>query len=194
LFNPCSTVTRNFVIKEKSILYAGTLRDRKGYNRLLEAFSKIAPKYPDWKLVFAGNGEIGKAKQLALDLRIENQTQFLGWISGEDKTLAFQKASIFCLPSWGEGFPMGVLDAWSFGLPVVTTPVGGIVDIVTHGVNGLIFDVKSIIELSKCLEQLIVSESLRDSIIINTDKLVNNEFSIGQMAKELDKIYTSLEN
>lgn len=191
LYNPCPKAIRSIAKKENNILFAGAIRERKGYNRLLEAFAKIAHKYPAWKLVFAGNGEIEKAQELAAELNINKQTKFLGWVSGKDKEDAFHKASIYCLPSWGEGFPMGVIDAWAYGIPVVTTPVGGIVDIIEHGINGLIFDVYNTDELASCLEKLIISESNRNRIIKEADKLVNNEFNIKQIAKELDKIYST---
>ena len=130
LYNPCPIVNRDFSKKKNVILYAGTLNERKGYNRLLQSFALIANKYSAWKIVFAGNGEIEQGKKLQKKLGIEdNQIEFLGWVSGKEKEKTFQEASIYCLPSWGEGFPMGVLDAWAYGIPVITTPVGGIIDI-----------------------------------------------------------------
>lgn len=193
LYNPCPQVNRDFSQKKKQILFAGTLSERKGYNRLLEAFSKIAQKYPDWKIVFAGNGEIEKAQDLQKQLGIsEHQTCYLGWVFGKEKEKAFQEASVYCLPSWGEGFPMGVLDAWAYGIPVITTPVGGIVDIIKNGVNGLIYDIYNIDELSHCLSQLIESKELREKIVMEADKLVENEFSISTICQQLDHIYSSI--
>ena len=95
--------------RENYILYAGILSDRKGYNRLIEAFSKIAAKYPDWKIKFAGNGEIEKGKSLAVKFGIEQQTEFLGWIAGNTKESIFQHASILLFaPVWGrKDFPIG---------------------------------------------------------------------------------------
>lgn len=74
---------------------------------------------------------------------------FLGWVSGEAKDNAFKEAMIFCLPSYAEGFPMSVLDAWSYGLPVITTPVGGIPDVAQDGVNMLLFNPGDIDMLAK---------------------------------------------
>lgn len=193
LYNPCLKVKRVASAKKKNILYAGTLNDRKGYNRLLKGFSYIANKYPDWKLVFAGNGELDKAKQLQKELNIrDNQVEFLGWISGKEKEKVFQEASIFCLPSWGEGFPMGVLDAWSYGIPVITTPVGGIVDIGKNGEDYLLFEVNDINGLSKCLEKLICSETIRNNMIKSADKLLNQYFNINDINNQLSNIYSNI--
>lgn len=193
LYNPCPNVNRDFSRKKKNILFAGTLSERKGYNRLLEAFAKIAPKHKDWKLVFAGNGQLEEAKELQRRLGIPaSQVEYLGWVSGKDKEAAFQEASIYCLPSWGEGFPMGVLDAWAYGVPVVTTPVGGITDIIANGENGIVYDIYDIEGLAASLSRLMDSQELRKRIVQQADSFVNGEFNVKNIASQLDDIYSTL--
>lgn len=192
LYNPCPKVNRRDDIRENNILFAGTIIQRKGYMDLIEAFAKIAHKYPNWNVVFAGNGEIENAKKATKRLKIEKQIKFLGWISGKEKEIAFQKASIYCLASDGEGFPMGVLDAWAYGIPSVVTPVGGIPDIVKDGVNGLIFSVGDTNTLAKKLEYLITTPQLRKNIVYEADKYVNGEFNISYINNQLDNIYANL--
>lgn len=192
LYNPCPTVNRREDLREHNILFAGTIIPRKGYMDLIRAFAKIASKYKDWKIVFAGNGEIDKAQLAIKELNIEQQVKFLGWVRGEQKDRAFQEASIYCLASDGEGFPMGVLDAWAYGIPCVVTPVGGIPDIVEDGVNGLIFPVGDIETLSQKLESLILDELLRKQIVMETDKYVRGMFNVSVINKQLDKIYLTL--
>jgi len=191
LFNPCPDVKR---VDERMpyILYAGILSDRKGYNRLLEAYSKIAPKYSMWKILFAGNGEIAEGKALSSKLGLEGQVEFLGWITGKRKEEIFQKASIYCLPSWGEGFPMGVLDALAYGIPVVTTPVGGIEGIFHDGRDMMIYDTYNLDMLAEKLEKLIQSESLRKNMVAEADKLVYSDFEIHSICKKLGSIYEKL--
>ena len=193
LYNPCPIVNRDFSQRKNHILFAGTLNERKGYNRLLEAFSLICKQYSDWKIIFAGNGEINKAKELQKKLNIpDSQIEYLGWISGSLKERTFQEASIYCLPSWGEGFPMGILDAWAYGIPVITTPVGGITDVVKNDINGLIFQTYNLHELAACIEKLIKSNDYRNKIVQEADKLVQNEFNIININKQLENIYSSL--
>lgn len=192
LYNPCPIVNRREDMREKNILFAGTIIPRKGYETLLRGFALIAPKYPDWKVVFAGNGEIDKAKDIANILHITNQADFLGWVSGKDKETAFQQASIYCLASDGEGFPMGVLDAWAYGIACVLTPVGGIPDIVGNGKNGLLFSVGDYRRLSEQLERLINDESLRQRIVAASDEYVHHEFDMQTINKQLGKIYSNL--
>ena len=192
LYNPCPQIARREDLRKNHILFAGTIIPRKGYETLLRGFAIIAKKYPQWKIVFAGNGEIEKAKSIAVELNIENQVDFKGWVSGIEKTRVFQEASIYCLASESEGFPMGVLDAWDYGLPCVVTPVGGLPDIVKDGENALVFPVGNIEVLSQQLEKLISNIDLRAKISKASIGLANNTFNIKNINTELGQIYETL--
>lgn len=193
VYNPCPKVKRDFSKRQKEILYAGILSDRKGYNRLMNAFALIYNKYPEWKLVFAGNGELYEANRLREELNIPKyKVDFQGWVSGEAKDEVFQRASIYCLPSWGEGFPMGVLDALAYGIPVITTPVGGVEQVLHNGVDCLIYDTYNISLLAESLERLMSDEALRQTIVEEADKQVNSTFNIFQINSEIDKKYKEI--
>lgn len=192
LYNPCPKVARRADLRKNHILFAGTIIPRKGYETLLRGFAIIADKYPQWTIVFAGNGEIEKARSMAVELCIENQVEFKGWISGIEKVRVFQEASIYCLASDGEGFPMGVLDAWAYGLPCVVTPVGGLPDIVEDGENALVFPVGNVEILSQQLEKLISNVELRTKISQASIELADNTFNIKKINMELGQIYESL--
>lgn len=195
IYNPCTTdILPEKYAKQNFILYAGTVNARKGYADMIKAFAEIASKYPDWKLIFAGNGEIENGKKLAKDLNIESQVKFLGWINGKEKDKAFKEASIFCLPSYAEGFPMAVLDAWAYGLPVITTPVGGIPDIAKDGDNLLLFNPGNIQQLSTQMEKLIENEKLRSHIIQESIKLSQTTFNINTINKQIGMLYQELSN
>lgn len=203
VYNPCPNIdTQTFVnsIKfadatiQKKILYAGTVCHRKGYDDMIRAFAKIASRHQDWKIVFAGNGEVVQGKALAAELGILNQTEFLGWVSGNDKDKAFRNVSIFCLPSYAEGFPMGVLDAWAYGLPVITTPVGGIPDIAVDGKNMLLFNPGDIEALSCQMERMISDDELRATIANQSVLLANTIFNVHTINQKLGDIYEALLN
>lgn len=196
LYNPCPIVSKNNIDKYKVILYAGTVNERKGYKDLIKAFSLIADNYPDWKVVFAGNGEIEEGSALAKELKIENQIEFCGWVIGEEKENLFNAASIFCLPSYAEGFPMAVLDAWAYGLPVITTPVGGIPDVAQDGINMLLFNPGDTEKLAFNLKTMINSYE-GDKILYNRIKEASklfsyNEFSLSNLDRQLGMIYEEL--
>lgn len=193
VYNPCPTITYlQKYEKTKSILYAGTINQRKGYADLIRAFAKVAPKHPDWKITFAGNGEIEQARTLAMELGIEGQIEFLGWVNGESKDKAFKQASVFCLPSYAEGFPMAVLDAWAYGLPVITTPVGGIPDVAIDGENMLLFNPGDIDALAEKLDLMMGNETLRDKLSAASTKLAAEEFNLSTITQQIGEIYESL--
>lgn len=193
LFNPCPTINlESGIEKTHTILFAGTLTRRKGYQDLINAFYQISQKKPDWKLIFAGNGEIEEGKSMAIELGLENSVEFPGWISGAEKSMKFQQASIFCLPSYAEGFPMAILDAFSYGLPVVTTPVGGIPDVIVNGKEGFLFSPGDIVDLEEKLMELIDSKSLRDKYSESSFNLSRTVFSPAVLSEELINIYKSL--
>lgn len=195
LYNPCPLVERGGKPDaEKYVLFAGTLNKRKGYSDLIEAFSKIALQNKDWKLVFAGNGELDNAKKMCDELNIADQVILKGWVSGKNKTELFQHASIFCLPSYAEGFPMAVLDAWAYGLPVVTTPVGGLPDVLIHKNNAMIFTPGKIQELAENLSELMVDSTLREKLSKASLNLSREVFHINTISAQLGDYYKKLEN
>ena len=102
LYNPCPSVNERKDLQKKQILFAGSIIPRKGYEILLRSFARIAQKYPEWKVIFAGNGEIEKGKKIAAKLGISKQITFLGWITDKQKERVFQETSIYCLASDGE--------------------------------------------------------------------------------------------
>ena len=195
IYNPCMiTEYPEHYEKTKSILYAGTLNQRKGYSDLIRAFAQVVLKFPDWKLVLAGNGEEERALLLSKELGIEDKVELLGWVSGKAKDKAYKEASVFCLPSYAEGFPMAVLDAWSYGLPVITTPVGGIPDIAKDGINLLLFNPGDINKFAECIEKVISDEKLRWSLAEESKKLSSTLFNIETINRQIGDLYESIIN
>lgn len=204
VYNPCTASISNTgesngfadfdtaMPRKYSILYAGTVNARKGYADMIKAFAKIARRHSDWMIVFAGNGETEQGRQLAGNLGIASQILFLGWVVGDDKERAFRESTVFCLPSYAEGFPMAVLDAWSYGLPVVTTPVGGIPDVAKDGENMLLFEPGDIDGLAKQMERMITDVDLRRSIAKESVKLAQTTFNVETINKQIETLYDDL--
>ena len=168
IYNPIPSETDRLhhcvAARERRILYLAHLIQRKGYPLLIQAFAKIEKSFPDWRLVFAGSGEVAQAEALCQQLGIADKVEFLGWIREPDSTAELQRASVFALPSYQEGLPMGVLEAMANALPVVTTPVGGIPDIVRHNENGLLVEPGNIDALSTALSSLLEDATLRQRL------------------------------
>lgn len=190
IYNPCvrEYYPQTYTPRE-TILFAGFINVKKGYKDLIRAFSLIADKHPGWQLVMAGSGETETARQLAQELGIADRIIFPGWIAGEAKDRYFQEASIFCLPSYAEGFPMAVLDAWSYNLPIVTTPVGGLPDVLVDGQNALVFNPGDYRKMAQELESLIESPALRQQIARESHHLAETKFNIDTISDEIERLY-----
>lgn len=191
LYNPCPNVRpSDFAERQKYILFAGTLTHRKGYDDLIKAFALVSPRHPEWRLKLAGNGEIEEGKRVADELGISDKVDFLGWINGDEKDKVFRKASVYCLPSYSEGFPMGVLDAWAYHLPVITTPVGGIPDVAVDGQNLLLFNPGDILSLSNVLYTIMGSETQKRMLSAGSQNMSDTKFNIESICNNLSNIYS----
>ena len=193
VYNPCTAeIFPQRYERKKQILYAGTVNARKGYKDMIAAFALTAGEFPDWQIVFAGNGEVEQGRALAEQLGVAAQTVFLGWVSGAAKDRAFKEASVFCLPSYAEGFPMAVLDAWAYGLPVITTPVGGIPDVAQDGVNMLLFRPGDREALAAQMRRMMEDGGLRERIAGRSAELAGTTFSITAVNGEIGQLYAEL--
>lgn len=110
----------------KVMLYLGRLHPKKGLDNLFHAWCKATKHQTndDWKLVIAGVGTTeyeNELKNLCNTLALSS-VYFIGPQYHEAKNAAYRSAAAFILPSFSEGLPMVILDAWSFGLPVLMTP------------------------------------------------------------------------
>ncbi len=195
IYNPCPVVENvRYSDEHKYVLFAGTLNQNKGYSVLLTAFAKVAPDFPDWRLIIAGNGELDQAKQLAETLKVARQVEFKGWVMGDEKAKLFREASVFCLSSYAEGFPMAVLDAWSCGIPVVSTPVGGLPDVLVDGENALLFQPGDVEALAEKLHQILSLEPLRKQLSAASLALSKGLFSMQTINDQLTALYETCLN
>jgi glycosyltransferase involved in cell wall biosynthesis len=147
---------------------------------------------PGWTLILAGNGEIEEGRRLATELGVAEQVSFAGWVDGADKERLFREASIFCLPSYAEGFPMAVIDAITYGIPVVTTPVGGILDVLEAEKDILVFEPGDIATLAGQLKRLIDSGELRNNLSRHALDNIKDSFDIKAIGARLGTIYRDL--
>lgn len=127
--------TERSVRNSPTILFLGRLGARKGTDELIAAMRQLTFCVSGVVLELGGDGDVERYREVAADLP---NVRFLGWVGEAERRAAFGRATVFCLPSWSEGLPMSVLEAMSAGLPVVSTPVGGIPEAVEDGVTGLL--------------------------------------------------------
>jgi glycosyltransferase involved in cell wall biosynthesis len=114
---------------KKVLLFLGRIHPKKGLANLLSAWSKTCLDKPElareWTLVVAGWDQAGheeELKRMSMDVGMGRNVHFVGPVFGRAKDDWYRRSSAFVLPSYSEGLPMAVLEAWSYGMPVVMTP------------------------------------------------------------------------
>lgn len=192
--NPAPPIKKIDKNKMDWILFMGTLDYRKGFLDLLKAFSLIHKDFPEWKLIFAGNGMIEKGRTVAEELKITNKVEFKGWVKGKQKAYLFKMSSIFCLPSYAEGFPVSILEALSYGLPIVCSPVGGIKDFLNEEIDFISCSPGNCKDIAMKLSLLMKNKKLQFKMARNSLKIANDKFSMEEISKQMSNIYIKISN
>jgi glycosyltransferase involved in cell wall biosynthesis len=142
-------------LEYKTILTVGRLTHVKGFDLLINAWAKVAHQVPGWKVIIVGSGEDEMLlKQMAKDLGVDDSIIFAGHQKNMDQF--YRQASFFCMSSRFEGLPMVLLEAQSYGLPIVAFDCDtGPAEIIENNVNGLLVESGNIIGLTNSLLELI---------------------------------------
>lgn len=195
VYNACEMVPRvSFDEKEKIIIMVAYFNDNKAPDLLLKAWKKIHKEFPDWKVYMLGNGEVERFQGMAEKMGLRDDVIFTGYIIGKEKEQYFRKASILTMCSYEEGFPMVVLEAWTYGICVITTPVGGLPDVLEDGLNAQVFNFGDWEGLGKNLSMLIRDKEKRIEIASYAHSHTVKKFSIKKINTQLLCIYNSIGN
>lgn len=175
-----------------TVLFMGRLDGRKSPDVLLRAATRIISGHPDALFIFGGDGDAPVYERLACELGIQERCSFIGWVAGEKKEEAFRNSSIFCLPSRNEGMPMSVLEAMSYGLATVATPVGGVPRVIDDGVNGFLFPVDDVEALADRLDFLMGDTSLKERVGNCGRARIEESFSLDACMDRISAIYEDI--
>ena len=174
---------------KKVILFLGRIHPKKGLVNLVKAWSKVKPK--DWILAIAGWDQGGheiQLKELVAEFGLTEDVIFLGPVFNDLKQACFQNASAFILPSFSEGLPMSVLEAWSYGLPVLMTKFCNIPE--GFEANAAIEIQPEPDSIAEGLKNFLnLHESVRKQIGQNGLELVKNKFTWPKIAVEMIDVY-----
>jgi len=129
--------------EDEVILSVGRLYARKGLFTLIESMASVTRKFKNAKLIIAGKGLSNEMKKLvsyATKLGVKENIVFTGYFPDKKLPKLYQAADIFAFSTFYENLPFAVLEALSTGLPVVTTNVGGIPEMIEDGKNGFLVE------------------------------------------------------
>lgn len=120
-------------------LFMGEIGQRKGVFDILRALAKHRDElFGKVELRIGGNRHEEELKKAIADGKLQDVVKFEGWVGGEKKLQLLNWADVFILPSFNEGLPISILEAMSYRMPIISSPVGGIPEVVKDGVNGAI--------------------------------------------------------
>lgn len=178
------------------VLYLGWLMREKGVLDLVQAMPAVLRVAPQARFVFAGAGvavgERAAVVALARALGVERALSFPGWVDGREKRELLRASDVFVLPSYAEALPLGVLEAMAAGTPVLATHVGGIPDVIEHGVSGLLVAPGAPQALAQAIARLLTDDALRARLRENARREVAGRYSRAAVIAELEALYRSL--
>jgi glycosyltransferase involved in cell wall biosynthesis len=183
-----------------TILFVGRLVERKGVGYLIDAVAQL-PAALQARLVVIGDGP----DRPALEARARasgsvHPIEFRGWVTPAALDAAYRSATVFALPAVvdergdTEGLGMVLLEAMSYHVPVVTTALGGITDIVRDGENGLIVPPNDAAALSAALARLVTDRDMVRHLGAGGLTVIEERFSWPRIIDQFAAIYDSLSN
>ncbi len=176
------------------LLCFGRVVNEKGFDLAIEAVSLISKKYPQIKLIIAGDGPakdelIKKTKKLG----IENNVDFLGWINPDEIPNIINKSSIVIVPSrWKEAFGQVALQAMQMGRPVIAANTGGLKEIIENKVNGILVEKENPSAIADTVTFLIQNKEDAINLGLNGKKTAQDKFSWNNNINSFNNLYKYL--
>lgn len=146
------------------------------------------------KFIILGTGYQEKElREKVQNLRLENRVQFMGYVPHKEMPQYLHVSDIFIRPSVSEGFGNSYIEAMAAGIPVIATPVGGIVDFLKDGETGLFCEVNNPKSIAQKVEKLIRDKESRDYIVKNALEMVKDKYEWSLIASDMkNKVFLKI--
>ena len=195
LNNTITPPVHRLVERDKNVfnlLYLGVIGQRKGIYDILKALKEHREQF-DGKvhLRIGGNQEEDILKACIHENDLESMVTFKGFVSGDKKIECLNWADAYILPSFNEGLPIGILEAMSYGHPIISSPVGGIPEVVKDGENGCMVEPGNLEEIAAAILKFVQNKDLIDQYGKESLKLVQ-PYLPETVFESLAKMYNQL--
>jgi glycosyltransferase involved in cell wall biosynthesis len=166
----------------------GRLSREKGFHHLIDAFGMVASDSEDCKLLILGEGgERDRLEEKVRSLGLQDRALLPGYVKNAAYYMKF--FDLFVLSSITEGLPMTLLEAMQQGVPPVCTRVGGMVNVLRHGQNGLLVEHSDPAALAEAIRLIHRDIRLRDALGSEAAREVREKYSSERMALEYRDLY-----
>jgi len=179
------------------ILGVGRLVEKKGWEDLIRACALLAEHGASFRCNIIGKGPLeGKLKELIAELGLQDQVKLIGARPQDEVLTAYRRATVFALPCVigqdgnRDGLPTVLLEAMATGLPVISTDVTGVPEIIDDGLDGLIVPQNDPVALARALDRLLVSSTLRGKFAVAARRKVEREFNVRQNVAVLHRWFS----
>ena len=188
-----SHILREFNLPDDVVLCvtAGRLSPEKGHADLVRAIALMGERAGKCCFLICGEGPCrAQLEKQARRLNIAERIRFIGF--RKDIEDIYRAMDLLILPSHSEGLPNVVLEAFSFGKTAVATLVGGVPELVEHGVNGLLVSPKRPESLAEAVIQCSENQEMRESLGEAARRTVKSQFSFEEQTRQLESIYAQM--
>jgi L-malate glycosyltransferase len=164
----------------------------KGIPRLVKVLSALNRLGIEWKLIIAGDGpDFEDIKKYAFELGVSNRVEMKGMCN--DVSLVLKEAHFYINSSYSESMPISILEALSFGIPVLGSAVGGIPEIIQDGHNGLLLNFRNEEQVIEKIVGLVnLSQEQYEELSYNARRSFEEKFSVEKHVVELNRYYELL--
>lgn len=191
LYNPCVIKDFTKIATEKfNVLFMGRIGPRKGVYDIIEGAKLITN--PDIEIILYGDGKLKTFENLIKENNLQDKIKLYGWISADKKDEAYRSTDIYILPSFEEALPMSILEAMSYALPVISTPVGGTPEAVEDNINGFLIKPGNYQALAQKINLLAEDKELREKMGRESLRVAKEKFDVNVIIKQLRQIYDEL--
>lgn len=169
----------------------GLVCEQKGAFDLIQAVKQLKNKTEEKFMLHIGG--LGETERLQIEIKENDLTdcvRFEGFVSGANKIKLLNKSDFYVLPSYAEGLPISILEAMSYSLPILSTPVGGIPEVV-DSTNGIIVQPGDVDALTSALKTMITDKQMRQSMGERSWQKVQPHLP-ENVEKELTEMYEKL--
>jgi glycosyltransferase involved in cell wall biosynthesis len=174
------------------LLFLGDIAEMKGVPELLSALACEPLRGRNWHLHLGGRGKIDEYRHRADELGIAERVTFHGWLTRSQVADRLARAGMLLLPSYAEGLPIAVLEALGSKVPVITTPVGAMAELLVDGDSALIVPPGDVPALAQAILRLIDDTGLQRHLAEGGRRLFDERLSIDAYARSLSEIYDRL--
>lgn len=171
------------------LLFAGNLTDAKGAGVLLRALALLPKDLPEWRMIFAGTGDVAGFRDEANKLGLSGRVEFTGWVARDAILPLYRQADIVVLPSRNEVLPVCLLEGACAGAALVATPVGSVPDVLHESENGLFIEPDDPEGIARALAQVIADRERRERFRAASRRIYKDRFGLESMVVELMRVY-----